>query len=1057
VADPPSGTVTFLFTDIEGSTRAWERDRATMATALTRHDAILREAIEKQRGYVFKTVGDAFCAAFARAPDALAAAVGAQRTLAAEPWGGGPVRVRMAVHAGSAEERAGDYFGPAVNRVARLLSTGHGGQVLLSLAAQELVRDELPSGVRLRDLGDHRLKDLERPERIFQVVAPDLPDRFPSLSSLAAHPTNLPIQLTPFVGRAREVAAVRDLLIGPDARLLTLTGPGGTGKTRLALQAAAEASEAFPDGVFTVLLAAIRDPAFVAPAIAAALGVREGPEQAIEQRLGEFLEGKRLLLVLDNFEQVEDAAPLVVDILRSAPTVTILVTSRVALRVSGEREFAVPPLDLPEAAVSSPDRVVDCEAVRLFAARARAVRPDFAVTEHNAQVCAEICRRLDGLPLAIELAAARLKLLPPQALLDRLARTLPLLTGGSRDLPARQRTLRGAIAWSHDLLGPEERALFRRCAVFAGGWTLEAAEAVGNAGDDLGADVFDELTRLADHSLLRPPAEADGEPRLGMLETVREFALEQLAASGEEGATRRRHAAHFLALAEASDAELKGPRQAEALERLAAEHDNLRVALGWALGGSPSLPGADPALGLRLAGALRRFWEVRGHLAEGRGWLELALAETRSSDAEPQSTARATALQGAGTLALRQGDYARAAACLEEAIAAWGALGDRAGVASALTGLADVAERRGEYGWATALLEEALGEARAVHDPAGVARVLTNLGNVAERREDFARAEALYDEALAANRAAGDRRGVAICLNNLGLLAYYRRDYLRAAALHEDVLGIFRALGDPHGAATSLNNLGLVAQDRGDPSGATRFYEEALQLRREIGDRWGVLRCLTNLGTVAQERGDHARAEGLFTEALDVARSLAAKAEVANVLTNLGRDAREQRRPDRARALFEEAIAHWREVGQDSMLALALVGLGDVLRDRGEVAEPARLYREAVHPWTERGHLGGIAGLLERYAALALAAGAADRAGALIGASDVLREQVGGRPSVPDDAEREQIVAAVKAALGEAAFAEGRERGRARSTEEAVAEALALADELAAGLDRPNP
>src|SRR5215211_4869243 len=567
---PPTGTVTFLFTDIEGSSRMWEKSPQTMRSALGRHDEILRSAIGAHGGYVFKTVGDAFCAAFPTAPEALEVALSAQRPLFAEEWPNerGELRVRMSLHTGAAEARGGDYFGPPLNRAARLLSAAQGGQVLFSVVTLELVKEQLPTGAELRDLGEHRLKDLIRPEWIFQLVARGLPAEFPPLRTLEGRLNNLPLQVTPLVGRERVVDEVRRRLLRPELRLLTLSGPGGIGKTRLALQAAAELLDEFQDGVFFVPLATVTDPQLVVSAVMGTLGVRETGDLSLVETLKRYLRDKQMLLVLDNFEQVLAAAPVVTELLE-APRLKVLTTSRTALRLYGEQEYAVPPLAVPDTGrLPEPEALSHYDAVKLFIERAEAAKADFSITNENAPAVAEICARLDGLPLAIELAAARVKLLPPRAMLGRLGRRLKLLSGGARDLPERQRTLRGAIEWSHNLLDEGEKTLFARLAIFSGGRTLEAIEAVCDAQGDLPMDAFDGVSSLVDKSLLTQEEGPDGEPRFVMLETIHEYAREKLRESGEAEEIARVHAEYFLALAEEAEPQLTGPEQVEWMERL---------------------------------------------------------------------------------------------------------------------------------------------------------------------------------------------------------------------------------------------------------------------------------------------------------------------------------------------------------------------------------------------------------------------------------------------------------------------------------------------------------
>jgi predicted ATPase/class 3 adenylate cyclase len=747
---PPTGTLTFLFTDIEGSTRLWEHDAPAMQAALARHDELLKLAIEERGGYVFKTVGDAFCAVFPTASDALEAALEIQRRLLSSEWEQSePLRVRMALHTGAAEERDGDYFGPPVNRVARLLSAAHGGQVLLSLPTQELVRDQLLVGTTLRDLGEHRLKDLFRPERVFQLSAPELPSEFPPLRTLEAYRNNLPLQPTPLIGREKEVSEVCDLLGGEATRLLTLTGPGGIGKTRVALQAAAVLLEDFTDGAFFVPLATLTEAELFFSAVAETLGVKETAEQPLDETLKDYLSERRLLLLLDNFEQVLEAAPSVTELLAGAPGLKVLATSRAPLGLYGEHEFPVPPLSMPDLKLQPLlERLTHYEAVRLFLERAQAVKPDFKVTNESAPAVAEICVRLDGLPLAIELAAARIKMLPPKAMLQRLSSRLKLLTGGARDLPERQRTLRATIEWSFALLDEGEQLLFGRLAVFSGGRTLEAIEAICDAEGDLSAEAFEGVSSLVDMSLIRQEEVPGGEPRFVMLETVHEFAREKLQESAEAEEIKRLHAQYFLTLAEEAYPELKGPDQLEWLERLEAEQDNIRVAFSWAL------ERKEVEVALRMGGALSWFWWVRDYYSEGRGWLEEALA----MDGRGSPEVRAMALAGAGGLAWEQGDLDRGQEACEEGLE---------------------------------LLEH---EEREASEPK--LWLLLYLGWVALDREDYGRAKQLFEEELALSREMSDTWWIANSLLCLSGVSHSLGDFEKATELLEESMDLFREQGD---------------------------------------------------------------------------------------------------------------------------------------------------------------------------------------------------------------------------------------------------------------------
>ena len=594
----PEGVVTFLFTDIEGSTRLLtDIGDAAYSSALQVHRSLVEAAAADEGGVIVSYEGDAVFAAFASAAGAIRAAVQSQRAIATQAWDGGDVRVRMGIHTGEAQVIGHDYVGIEVHRAARVGAAAHGGQVIVTDATRTLA-GELADGIGLRDLGEHRLKDFARPERLYQVDASGLEATFPALKTLDLTPNNLPPQLTTFVGRAEVDGAVALL---DRTRLLTLTGPGGTGKTRLSIALAGDCVDRYPDGTWFVPLASVSDPDLVASAIAASIGLL-APQRPPIDRVKDHLRDRTALLVLDNFEQVVAGAPVVADLLRSAPRLTVIVSSRAPLRVSGEQEFPVPPLALAPPDVTDPDALIAFEAVRLFVERAMAVRPDFALTAENGRHVAEIVRRLDGLPLAIELAAARIRLLSPAAMAQRLGDRLGLLSSGGRDLPERQRTLRGAIDWSHDLLDPEDQRLFARLGVFAGGAPIETTESVcGIPGDTASLDVVGGLERLAEQSLVRIGDDLHGDVRFTMLETIREYALDKLGERGETDALRDRHADAFLAFASAppptsADTTVAAAAQARRLDLLEDEHDNLRAALEYLTASGRHRAGRRPRL-----------------------------------------------------------------------------------------------------------------------------------------------------------------------------------------------------------------------------------------------------------------------------------------------------------------------------------------------------------------------------------------------------------------------------------------------------------------------------
>jgi predicted ATPase/class 3 adenylate cyclase len=790
MADLPCGTVTLLFTDIEGSTRLLQQTGDAYTELLHTHAQLLRAAFERHSGVEVSTAGDAFFVAFASASEAAAAAAEGQQALAGHDWPeNAEIRVRIGIHTGEPQVIGCDYVGLDVHRAARVMAAGHGGQVLLS----EATRKHLGSDLAVIDLGEHRLKDLLQPEHLYQLSIEGLATEFPAVKTIGNRPTNLPVLPNPLIGRDDELQRIGDLLRRENVRLLTLTGAGGTGKTRLALQVGAELLDDFPSGVFFVPLAPLRDPAFVVPTIAKTLAVREVPGERLLDTLCAYLAERELLLVLDNFEGLVAAGAELSELLVAAPAPTLLATSRQRLNLSAEREYAVLPLR-------------ERDAVALFHERVTAIEPGVIV---NGDV-PEICRRLDGLPLAIELAAARVKVLAPRALLERLERRLPVLTGGPHDLPERQRTLRATIDWSYELLTPDEQRLFARLAVFSGGCTLEAAEEICEA--DL-----DTLQSLVDKSLLRHTG------RFWMLETIREYATERLETSDEADGILELHARWYLELSERAYPELRGADHVLWLEQLEQEHDNFRSALGR------QLESADVENALRLASALARFWHLRGYLEEGRHWLETCIRRSGTSPVRPR------ALRGLAVLAMEQGDLDRGAAAAEEALDIDKAAGDEGGAVKSMGILANIVAFRGDLASARALYEANAELAGRIGDRRELAVSLYDLGHIARLEGHPQMAGERFEESLAIFRELEDLTGQAGALQSLVEVAFENGETDRAFSLLRVSTELFHATRHISGLINSLDShAGLLAQV-GEAEAASLLWGAYQARNEELG------------------------------------------------------------------------------------------------------------------------------------------------------------------------------------------------------------------------------
>lgn len=922
----PSGNVILLFTDIEGSTKLAQAHPEKLSSALEIHNEILKNAIESNNGHIFKIVGDAYCCAFENAGDAVKAAVEIQNNLAKEKWDEAVITVRIGIHSGNAEWNGHDYYGyMTLARASRVMSVAYGEQILVSndayvkLDLVNPVPGKEAGEISFRDLGERRLKDVIEPIRLYQVLSKDLREDFPPLKTLDARPNNLPVQLTSFIGREKEMKYAKELLM--NSRLLTIAGTGGAGKTRFSLQMGADLVDDFANGVWLIELAELNDPFLLTQSFLDCFGIKEEQDKTPEQTLTDFLKHKEILIILDNCEHLIRACAVLAErLLLQCPRLKIITTSREALNCAGEQIYRIPALTLPHPrSKDTPDQLTQYESVRLFIERALAVNPEFKVTNENAPALAEVCSRLDGIPLAIELAAARTKVLSVEKIHKRLNDRFGLLKGGTRTALPRQQTLRALFDWSYELLTEKEKILWSRLSVFSCGLTLEAAEAICSDETIRKNCIIDLLTGLSEKSII---IFDESKERYRLLESIKQYGREKLKNKNE---IFSKHLDYFLELSQTAKPELKGSNVKLWLNIFEADHNNFLSAIEW------GVENEEAEKGGMIADAFWKYWEISGQYSSGIRILEIIL----NKKGDLSETTRVKLLNKVGNLYKFQGNYEVAGKFFEESLSISQKMKDKIGISASFINLGSLAFTQGDFEQAKKFFEESIAIKRDLGDKIGIAGSLNNLGGISFSQGEYKQAKEYYESSLAIRKEIGDKIGIAASLNNLGGLELYQGNYEQAKKLFEESLSIKKEVGDKKGIAYTLGYVGSVSNQQGDYEQTKKIYEESLSILKEIGDKQGIADFLNNLGNLASSQSNYEEARKFYEKSLNAFREIDARLGIASSLNNLGETLSFLGNCLGAKESLEESLTIFREIGDKHGIADSMNNLGKLSFYRG--------------------------------------------------------------------------------------------------------------------------